>query len=80
MTEYEPIDGDSLTDAQQCDAQLNIKGEGFRCDLRKNHQGWPHSSTAAGAIWSGSSVAHAQALPDGIQNTPDCARIARGEQ
>ena len=42
-----------------CPAALNIKGEHFPCDQMKHmaegsthHNGWSHSNTEAGAIWT----------------------------
>lgn len=65
MTSNKYVSIDNPTDDQRCAARLNISGEGFRCDLRKNHQGWAHSSAAAQALWTGSHVTNNHSLPDG---------------
>lgn len=41
------------TSRGRCEAPLNIKGEHFQCDLAVEHDGWAHTSKAAGAIWGG---------------------------
>lgn len=49
----------------RCDAVLIIKGENFRCTGSSGHQGWPHGSIEAGAVWCGSGVSDPRLLPDG---------------
>ncbi len=50
-----------MSDYRPCpdNAAICIRGEWFPCDSMKdmtpeskNHNGWPHSSTAAEAIWT----------------------------
>ena len=43
-------------DVAECNGVLNIKGEHFECDLGAGHEGLPHSSRAAEAIWGTSDL------------------------
>lgn len=43
----------------QCKAALNIKGEGFVCDMEAPHSGWAHANSDAGAIWCSDGEARA---------------------
>lgn len=43
------------TSKGRCDAALSISGAAYRCDLAVDHNGWAHSSSEAGSIWSDAS-------------------------